>query len=182
MLISPTGPLIVDDAGEPVWIQPFPHATANFAVQTYQGRPVLTWWEGEITDYGVGQHGECVITDSSYREIKRLSGGNGLVADLHDFVITPRDTTYLTAYRSVPADLRAVHGPANGMLLDAVVQEIDLATDNVMFEWHRADHVAPTETYQKYSTRVSFDPVHINSIDLTADGNLLLSARNTWTV
>ena len=73
-------------------------------------------------------------------------------------------------------------GPKKGAALDATVQGIDLATGAMVFNWRSADHIAFDESYQKYSSKYPFDPVHLNSIDFTPDGKLLLSARNTWCV
>ena len=40
------GPMIADDAGQPVWFQPLPgvQAATDFRTQTYKGKPVLTYW------------------------------------------------------------------------------------------------------------------------------------------
>jgi hypothetical protein len=55
-------------------------------MQYYQGKPVLTWWEGKVTaGHGVGEY---VIFDRSYREIARISAGNDHRRDLHEFLIT----------------------------------------------------------------------------------------------
>lgn len=184
VLITPGGPLIVDNRGRPVWYRPVPHASTNLRVQLLRGQPVLTWWEGEITHYGVGHSGVNVILDTSYREIMRVKAANGLHADLHDFLLAADGTAYLIAYREVTADLTRVGGPKRGPMLDCVVQGIDLDTGTAVFEWHSADHIGVAETYQKYSSssKAPFDPVHVNSIDLTSDGNLLISGRNSWTI
>jgi len=44
------GPMITDQAGNLIWFKPLPANTAatNFQVQQYQGKPVLTWWQGRI--------------------------------------------------------------------------------------------------------------------------------------
>ena len=52
LFVTPSGPLIVDNVGEPIWITPVPHASTNFRVQRYRGQPVLSWWQGEIASYG----------------------------------------------------------------------------------------------------------------------------------
>ena len=44
------------------------------------------------------------------------------------------------------------------------------------------DHIEFTESHETYSKTAPYDPVHLNSIDITPDGKLLVSARNTWTV
>src|SRR2546423_8671141 len=47
-------------------------------------------------------------------------------------------------------------------------------------EWRSLDHVPIPETYRKPAD--PFDYLHANSIDIAADGNLLVSGRHTWSV
>jgi hypothetical protein len=51
----------------------------------------------------------------------------------------------------------------------------------VLLEWHSLDHIPLTESYWPL-TSWSWDYVHLNSIDVDLDGNLLVSSRNTHTV
>jgi hypothetical protein len=51
-----------------------------------------------------------------------------------------------------------------------------------LFEWHSLGHVALDESYAKPAHDGVLDYFHVNSVDLDSDGNLLVSARNTWTV
>jgi Arylsulfotransferase (ASST) len=173
------GAVIVDGGGEPIWENPLAdRVTMNFQVQSYRGSPVLTWWEGEIElGHGVGEY---VIADTSYRTIRRVQAQRGLRGDLHEFVITPRDTALLTSYVVTKADLSSVCGSRAGSIQDAVFQEIDLATGRVLLEWHSLDHVALTESYAPVG--VDWDFFHINSVDVDGDGGLLISARSTHTV
>lgn len=184
VLITPSGPLIVDERGTPVWYRPVPPSLAatNLRVQQLHGQPVLTWWQGQIAHYGVGKSGEVVVLDNHYGELARVQAQNGLSADLHAFSIAPDGIGYLTAYRTIETDLRAVGGPKRGSMLDAVIQGVDVMSGELAFEWHSADHIAIEESYQKYSKSAPFDPVHVNSIELMPDGHFLVSARNTWTV
>lgn len=180
--VTPSGPMLVDDFGDPVWVRPVPHAATNLRVQRYGGRPVLTWWQGQVTHYGVGFDGEYVVLDESYRQLMTVKAQHGLSADLHEFVISADGVAYFTAYRQFTTDLRAVGGPRRGTALDATVQAVDLASGALVFDWHSAEHIAMSESHAAYSTRAPYDPVHLNSIDITPDGMLLLSARNTWAV
>ena len=67
--------------------------------------------------------------------------------------------------------------------MDAVIQEIDIKTGLVLFEWHALDHIPITESFFKKGTKgLVFDPYHANSIAIDSDGNLLVSLRNTWAV
>src|SRR5215204_1665872 len=175
------GPMIVDDQGQLVWYSK--HRSArDFKVQRYRGRPVLSWWKGRVVaGHGVGEY---VIFDDSYREIARVRAGNGYQGDLHEFLITPQGTALLTAYNPVPADLSALGGPKYGAVWDGIAQEVNIEPGEVIFEWHSLEHVGIDESYldPPSDPRHSYDYFHINSIDVDYDGNLLLSARNTWSV
>ena len=184
------GLMILDRHGGIVWYSPntgFPASKGmgrvDLKVQSYQGQPVLTWWEGQIIK-GTGE-GQAIIADASYRTIATVKGGNGLQVDLHEFVISPQDTALVTAVGPVATDLSGVGGPKQGVALAGVVQEIDIPTGRVLFEWNSLDHVPVTDTYVPLAggtTAEPFDYFHPNSISIAPDGNLLISARNTSTV
>jgi hypothetical protein len=62
------------------------------------------------------------------------------------------------------------------------VQEIDIPTGLVLFQWDSLDHVPVSDTYITVprSPKALFDYFHVNSIDVDKDGNLIISSRNTW--
>jgi outer membrane protein assembly factor BamB len=174
------GALIADDTGKPVWERPVPGLELyNFQMQSYQGKPVLTWWQGKISaGHGIGSY---VIADQAYQPIKEVQAGNGLQADLHEFLLTDRGTALLTAYAAARVDLRSVGGRENGLIQDAIFQEVEIATGRVLLEWRSLGHIPFAESYWPVSPW-SWDYVHINSIDVDTDGQLLVSSRNTHTV
>ena len=179
------GPEILDPSGNLVWFDRVTpgYAAADFRVQRYQGRPVLTWWQG-YTDAGLGV-GEDVIYDTTYSPVATVNAGNGLSADLHEFQLTPYGTALITAYYPVVWDSRSVRGHKQEIVLDGVVQEIDIPTGLVLFQWDSLDHVPVTDTYETLPTqnakvRNPFDYFHVNSVQLDTDGNLIISGRNTW--
>ncbi len=180
--VDQAGPLILDDRGQVVWFDPLPtHGVTDFRVQTYRGRPVLTWWQGQ-SDKGIG-NGHYVIMDDRYRRIATVRAGNGLHGDIHEFLITPENTALITIYRELPYDLGPWGGEKEGALDEGVVQEIDIATGRVVFEWHSADHVDPTESYESLPEDASpWDYFHVNSIEPDGPGRLLVSARHTHAV
>jgi hypothetical protein len=180
------GPMILEPSGGLVWFKPLaPHTDAtNFTVQQYAGKPVLTWWQGNISVHGFGT-GEDVIADSGYDEIAHVRAGNGHRADLHEFQLTQQGTALVTSYFPVLCDLTSVGGSAYAGLTDGVFQEIDVRTGLVMYEWTSLDHVALSESYaspKRSNTRYPYDFFHINSLNVDRDGSLLISARNTWAV
>jgi hypothetical protein len=178
------GPMIVDQKGNLVWFRPLGpgEAATNFGVQQYEGKPVLTWWQGRIIQVGFGE-GEDVIYDASYRRVAEVRAGNGYHADLHEIRLAPDGSAWIDAFDPVHLNLSAAHGVADGVLTDSVVQRIDVRTGLVMWEWHALGHIPVSESNTS-PTRSSYpwDYVHVNSIDPGPAGDVLLSARNTWTV
>ena len=178
------GPMILDESGQLVWFKPLARGTraADFRVQSYEGAPALTWWQDPLIAGGSSKSG-LVIADSSYKTIAVVRAGNGYQPDLHEFQLTPRGTALITVFDGIDCDLRSVGGPADGAVADTLLQEIDVKTGLVRYEWHSLDHVALSESYAsaRHSSQLKpFDYFHINSIDVQPNGDLLLSARNTW--
>jgi hypothetical protein len=178
---SSHGPLILDDGGEPVWFLPVQGRTAmNLRVQRYRGRPVLTWYEGYVSAQGSGYGGDFVIADDSYRELARVKAGHRLQGDLHEFVITSRGTALIAIFSEVGGDASAIGGPAEARVVEGIVQEIDIATKRVVFEWHSLEHVPVDETCRTdLANQPNVDYFHLNSIGVDLDGQLLVSARHT---
>jgi hypothetical protein len=201
---APDGLLMTDNAGKPVWIRPDTGAyAANFRPSVYNGKPVLTWWEG-ATNGGYGS-GQLVIVDDTYTELLRLGAGQGRKADIHEFQITPQQTALLLTDEGVPIPAGATPPPFQNW--DCIVIELDIQTGAVLFEWHSADHIDPSEsvlpapgtsgspipTATPFAPPTPggsagapavpiFDSVHANGIELDTDGHLLVSARNTSTI
>ena len=179
---GPNGAMIVEPSGQLVWFEPMAAGidAMNLRVQQYYGKPVLTWWQGEVIE-GHGQ-GEDVIDNTSYHRIGTVHAGNGLHADLHEFQITPQGTALLTAYEPVHYDLSPYGGSSDGLVDDCVAQEIDIKTGLVMFEWHALGHVSIADSYSRvpHIPADIFDFFHINSIQQQSDGDLLIGSRNTW--
>jgi hypothetical protein len=176
-----SGPLVVDNSGEPVWFAPAKRGKINdFRLQQYQGKPVLTWWEGRAV-LGTGE-GVVQIADSSYNPVTTVRGGNGYQLDFHETTITPQGTLLGLIYNPVARDLSFVGGPRRARVVDAVVQEIDIATGLVMFEWHSLGTIGLEEGLGPIPRGPNplWDYVHPNSAVLANDGNVLVSARETW--
>jgi len=175
------GAMIVDDRGELVWFRPStPSTTMNFRPGVFRGEPVLTWWEGRFVR-GVGRVGEYVVMSNAYLELARLPAGGGLPADFHEVLLTAENTLLVTAYETTTADLTPVGGRRGGRVYAGVVQELEVPTGRVLWEWHSLEHVPVTESM---SDQIGdpYDYFHVNAVDVDHDGNLLVSARNTWTV
>ncbi|UPK75850.1 arylsulfotransferase family protein [Nocardioidaceae bacterium SCSIO 66511] len=183
------GPVIVDSEGEPVWINPVGDRwTYDFRVQTYQGKPVLTWWQGQHLSGGYG-HGEYVLMDRSYREVATVTTPK-LGADFHNMTLTPQGTALMTSFPVVRRDLTSIGGAKDGYVADCVVQEVDVKTGKVKFRWSMLDHVPLSETTEDPESnpdepgtkKAPLDPFHVNSVYRDGKHGLLVSARNTRAV
>ncbi|CAN5519647.1 hypothetical protein BH24ACT22_BH24ACT22_11770 [soil metagenome] len=178
------GAMVVDEQGRMVWFKPVKRQgdyVMDCKVQTYKGEPVLTFWEGRVTNgFGLGEYS---ILDGSYNEIGRVRSV-GYQGDHHDFTLTSRDTALFTIYNPLPANLSGIGRRVDDAAIEGVIQEIDVASGEVLFEWHSLDHVGPEESYEGVvqNATVPYDYFHINSIDVDDDDNLIVSARKTYTV
>jgi Arylsulfotransferase (ASST) len=181
------GPMIVDGRGSLIWFKPVAGrrtTVADLKVQEYRDRPVLTWWQG-YQNYGDSGPNEDVIVNRSYRTIATVRAGNGLKADIHDFTLTPQGTALLTAYSEVRVNASRGGGPRNEIVANCFVQEIDIPTGNVLFQWDSLDHVPLRDSYVgpvSIPGAPFGDYFHINSVVQDSDGNLIISARNTWAI
>jgi hypothetical protein len=172
------GPVVYDERGRLVYVRPMKgkNSAFDFRVQRYQGNPVLTWWQGRVYK-GIGI-GDGLIVDRSYRTVARVKAGNGYHADLHEFELTSHGTALVLAYNPVRWNLSAVGRSKHGVAMDGVVQEIDVKTGLVLFEWHALGHLSLGETYPRSAAKDPFDLAHLNSVQEEKDGNLLVSVRN----
>jgi len=176
------GAMIVTPQGRLVWFHQLSGGLVaeDLNVQTYQGQRDLTLWQGKVLSWGFGQ-GEDLILNSRYQTVATVRGGNGLEADLHEFQIAPHDVAYVTAFNPISCNLKPAGGTSNGVILDNAIEAIDLKTGLVRWEWHSLDHIAASESQtQAPSNSSPWDWFHINSIDPEPNGDVLISARNTW--
>ncbi|MGC4963440.1 arylsulfotransferase family protein [Gordonia sp. DT101] len=175
--------IVVDKSGREVWRYdpPAGQDVSNFRTQTYHGKRVLTWWQGET----VGGHGSGAdyIADEHGHVIEKLDAG-GAPTDVHEFRLTPDGRALVTSYHEVDADLTAIGGPKTAKMYDAVASVVDVATKRVLMRWSAAQHVPLTDSTVTGKTPGSdaYDPYHINSIALDPDGDLVISMRDTSTV
>jgi hypothetical protein len=176
------GPLIVNREGMPVWFRPVPAGleVTNFFPSSYQGEPVLVWWQGKVLQSGYGQ-GEAVLLDATYREIARVQAANGRSMDLHALTLTPQGTALFTCYpQAVPMNLSSIGAPRDSEVLEPIIQEVDIATGSLEFEWQGLQYIPVSASEEPHAE--PYDYLHINSIQQLPDGNLLVSGRHTWAI
>ncbi len=181
--VGPGGPMIVDPGGNVVWFKQLapPDVAANLRIQRYRGRRVLTWWQGTVTFAAFGQ-GTGVIADSSYRTLATVQAGNGYSMDIHEFQLTHSGDALFTIYSPVLVHLPGTPAGTLSPLLDAIVQEVDVRTGLVDWEWHAYGHIPLEDSYATPANSASYDAFHFNSIQPLPGGRVLVSARDTSAV
>jgi hypothetical protein len=185
-LTGQSGPLILDSKLQPVWFDPIGvnALAANLRAQTYNGKPVLSWWQGAATGTGVTTSGEDVVVDQHYRHLATLKGADGWTISEHEMIISGANA-WVTAYKTVPMNLTPYGGSANGSVLDSAVQEYDLKTGQLLYTWDALNpggtpNIPLSQSKYKAFPGTAWDAYHINSIQLTGHETFLVSMRNTW--
>jgi hypothetical protein len=175
------GLLLSDESGQPVWFQPAApgHVVGDLHVATYKGKQVLVYFDG-TEGFGAGNYrGSWHMLNSSYQQIATISAGNGAKADLHDILLRKDGTAVVEAYDPVVMDMRKYGGKKRATVLDCEIQQIDIASGAVLFEWHSLDHLRPAESYADLTGSV-VDYFHANTLaaDPRHPNNVIVSSRH----
>ena len=181
-MVGQSGPLMLDANLHPVWFHPVPTnvLAGNFHAQVYAGKPVLTWWQGDVTATGQINSGEDVVVNQHYQRIATLKGTNGWIPTLHEMVIRG-DNAWVTSNRNVPADLAKYGGVNGGTLVQSAVQEYSLKTGKLLYTWNASDHIKLSDSYtQPPPNGFPWDAYHVNSVSINNNGTFIVSMRSTW--
>ncbi|KAI1379373.1 ASST-domain-containing protein [Hypoxylon crocopeplum] len=194
---------IMSDDNELVW-QSSIGDYGDFRTQTFEGKPVLTFFNGISLGepYGWG-HGIIQLLDDSYTNIYNVSltaeeehfvtipelDPTLLVSylDMHEARITAQNTILVTAYNVTRHNLSSVGGPEDGWVTDCLFYELDVKTNEILFKWSALGHVDQipiSDVLQFYpiaefgkNQSIPYGYFHINSIDNFEDGSYLISSR-----
>lgn len=174
--VGPNGLMLLNPEGKLLWWHQMPHGNVatNLEKVTYEGQPSIAWWQGVVTETAFGE-GEGIIANSSYEPVAHIKAGNGQQADIHELYITPGGQAWIIAVESICKPMcDETHLP----VLDSTMQEIDIHTGLVMWEWNAEGHIAESETEVEPANGV-FDPFHLNSIQPLPGNRVLISMRDT---
>jgi hypothetical protein len=177
------GIMILNARGKLLWYSHRPWVARDLKVVRYDGRPMLAFYQG--VPPGSRENSYYALLDDRYRLVRRIYARPGYRTDTHELQLTPHGTAYIFARR------RVWHAPVRARVIDWVIQEIDVASGDLLFEWHSLDHVPPSASYlprpseripPPRSPRAAWDYFHGNSIDISRLPTLVVSARNTSAV
>jgi hypothetical protein len=182
-----SGSIIYDNSGQPVWFSPNTGMPLDLQQVTYKGQTALAYFQPQGAPYPEDNVGVEIILNTSYRQIGTIRAENGYTMNEHDLQISPDGTkALLTIYAPVTMDLSLYGGPKNAVVLEGIVQEVDIATGAVTFEWHSLGSGSSppfpvTDTYMPLNASL-VDYFHLNSVAYDTDGNLLVTGRHVSVV
>jgi hypothetical protein len=161
--------LILENDGSPVFYRRVPVDPRDFKVQP----------TGLLTYYLGGNLNAYYAMDSTYTVIDSFRCGNGYETDNHELLLLENGHALLIGRDTRQVDMRQYvpGGDSNATVIGNIVQELD-GQHRVVFEWRSWDHFEITDATDYPLTASVIDYVHMNSIDVDVDGNLLLSSRN----
>jgi EmrB/QacA subfamily drug resistance transporter len=180
-IVGQGGPLVLDPKMQPLWFRPVPEqdVASNLQKQTYQGKSVLSWWQGNVTATGEINTGEDVVVNQHYRTVAKLTGKDGWVLTLHEMKISGHDA-WVTANKNVPTNLSDEGGVNNGVLVQSAIQEYDLRTGKLLYTWNASDHIPLSQSKTQPPTNgFGYDAYHVNAVQLLSGDRMLVSMRNT---
>jgi hypothetical protein len=196
-MVGQPGALMLDQGGHVLWFHPAAKGQliADFQTQTFNKHPVLTFWQGKIAippknttlPPGAPVSGAIFVYNDHYQLIKTIRAhGKGWVTDFHDLVFTAPTTTYPQGTALFLAAKKEAGG-APGGFEDQEIQEVNMANPSgpLVWSWDVHSAIGAHTSHVKPPSKGVWDPYHANSIDIrpaggVADGQVLLSLRNTW--
>jgi len=120
-----------------------------------------------------------VAMDSSYNIIDSFKCTNGYGTDEHELYMTPDGHYFMIAlgYRTVDMSQIVSGGYPNATVVDNHIQEFD-ENHNLVFEWLCYDYFEITDARHENLRANVIDYVHMNSIAVDYDGNIIISSRH----
>lgn len=175
------------------WGSSGPGNAHGMHVCKYKGADHLCFFQGNQQKGYCRGHG--VILDNRYRIVRSVQPGGGMASsDMHEFMpINDGKTALMTVYQQRQFDMSPWNVKTGvGWLMESIFQEVDVETDEVLFEWRSLDHVDPSLSYtypdhtdtsgNGLDPHSPWDYFHINSIQKNDDGDYLISSRHTCAI
>jgi hypothetical protein len=178
---------IFRNGGALVWWHHIPRDAEqdqNMTVVRLWHRSYLAVWSG----YGgvTESNGTISLYNEHYQRAGRITAGRPYQrdgVDLHEFRITPQGDALIGISDPVTMKL----GGRRHTIIQYVVQKLSLVrgsggihTGRVLFRWNSLRDVPVSQSHVGKPSIGPWDYFHGNAVAQDTDGNLLVSARNTW--
>jgi hypothetical protein len=161
--------MILENDGTPYFYQRVEERSRDFKVQP----------NGLLTRRYIPDLYGYVGMDSNYTVIDTFLCTNGYGTDEHEIYMLEDGHYFLIAlgYRQVDMSLIVPGGDPNANVIDNHIQEFD-ANHNLVFEWLSYDYFNIIDAVHEDLTQHTIDYVHMNSIAVDYDGNIIISSRH----
>ena len=161
--------MILENDGTPYFYQRLPGGHArDFKVQP----------TGTLTRRVYDNLNCFVEMDSQYTIIDTLRCGDGLGTDEHECQLLPDHHCFLIGldYHQVDMSKLISGGNTNATIIGNTVQELD-KNHNVIFRWRTWDNFNVMDAIHEDLKGGTIDYVHMNSIAIDYDSNIVISSR-----
>jgi hypothetical protein len=162
--------LVLENDGTPYFYKRLPNAhTRDFKVQP----------TGTLTRRVYDDLNCFVEMDSQYVNIDTLRCKNGYGTDEHEVQLTADHHSFLIGldYHQVDMSKLVSGGLTNVTVIGNTVQEQD-EHHNVVFEWRSWDNYSIVDAVHENMKASTIDYVHMNSIAIDYDSNIVVSSRH----
>ncbi|KAJ4150379.1 hypothetical protein LMH87_011131 [Akanthomyces muscarius] len=174
------GPAIFRTNGDLVWTQSGWGRTSDLKVQMVGDRSYITFWHYESSRDDRG--GSYVVLNQSYGVIRELRPVGEAPSRPVELKLTDNGTAIMMMHRITQVD-KPFRGLQSGWINDAIIQEVDMASNELIFEWRASQHF-DVETSQAdiknqgRTAETAFDFFHATGIDIDHNGNYVISSQN----
>ncbi len=162
---------ILDEEGTPYYYRKFPQISLGSTDFKLQPTGILTAYMYYNNQY-IGMDNRFEIVDS-------FACGHGYLTDSHELTILPNGNFLVIGQDPQYVDMSVIvpGGNPEAIVLGNIIQELD-PEKNVIFEWRSWDHFVITDAQNVNLTNSYIDYVHMNSLSLDYDGNIIASSRH----
>jgi hypothetical protein len=168
--------LIVDQTGRVVWYRENPRSISDFQKQP-DGTYTVAVNNSDLFLYAyfIAQYSQY---DNLGNLLRTWSATGGWLTDNHELRLLPNGDALVYAFSERTMDLTSIGGRPNAIVVGNMLQRVR-ASGAVQFQWDAFDYLpvdgiaSPVDVQGQY-----VDWTHMNAIDVTGDGNYLLSVRH----
>jgi len=160
-----------------VYSDPRWSAARNAHIGKFNGDNYLVFIEQ--AQVGNGPSTNCLMYDSTYTLAYNISshGPANASMGIHECQLSSDGSAVVILIDRIPFDLSSIGGPKDGEILDNIIQEIDIATGNLLWMWRASDHYGLSESYREYKhVSGAYDYIHMNSAAKVGISRLVLSS------
>jgi len=166
---SPSYIYILNSDGTPYSYQRIEKEARDFKIQP---NGILTRWYGGNIQGFVGM-------DSSFTVVDTFKVTQEYTTDMHEIIFQEDGHYFLIAlgHRRVDMSQIVSGGNSNARVFDNNIQEFD-ENDSLVFEWLSKDYFNITDALSENLKGNTIDYVHMNSIAIDYDDNVIISSRH----